>query len=84
MRNPSLYPTSVDSKVGKGCLDSLMMNLHPPLDSAVGHALMILRWLDYGGAKQFLLLVSIVAIGPEPLEELVLFLASMVGVESSV
>jgi len=64
-----------------------MMNLHPPLDSAVGHALMILRWLDYGGAKQFLLLVSIVAIaslGPEPLEELVLFLASMVGVESSV
>ena len=87
MRKTSLYPTSVDSRVGKGCLDPWMMNLHPPLDSAVGHALMILRWLDYGGAKQFLLLVSIVAIaslGPEPLEELVLFLASMVGVESSV
>jgi len=84
MRNPSLYHHSVDSRVGKGCLDPLMMNLHPPLDSAVGHALVILRLMDYGGAKQFLLLVSIVAIaslGPEPLKELVLFPASMVGVE---
>jgi len=48
---------------------------------------MTLTLLDYGGAKQFLLLVSIVAIaslGPEPLEELVLFPALMVGVESSV
>jgi len=53
--------------------------------SAVGHALMILRWLDYGGAKQCLLLVSIAAtasLGPEPLEELVLFPASMPGVGS--
>jgi len=82
MMNLSLFPNSVDSRVGKGCSDSLMMNLHPPLDSAVGHAL---RLLDYAGAKQFLLLVSIVAIaslGPELLEELVLFPASMVGVES--
>jgi len=85
MMNPSLYPTSVE--VGKGCLDPLMMNLHPPLDSAVGHALMILTLLDYGGAKPFLLLVSIAAIaslGPVPLEELVLFLVSMLGVESLV
>jgi len=73
MMNPSLYPHSVDSRVGKGCLDSLM------------NLLMILRLLDYGGGKQFLLLVSIVAIaslGPEPLEELVPFPALMAGVES--
>jgi len=61
MMHPSLYPNSVDSRVGKGCLDSLMMDLHPPLDSALGHALTIpKRLLDYG--KQSLpLLVSVVS-----------------------
>ena len=70
MMNPSLYPNSVDSRVGNGCLDSLawmMMGLHPPLDSAV----MVLRSLDHGGPQLCLLLVSIVAMSlghPESLE----------------
>ena len=84
MMNLSSFPNSVDSRVGEGCLDSLMMNLHPPLDSALGHALMILKLLDYGKRSLPLLVsvVSIASLGLEPLKELVLFPASMVGVES--